>query len=103
MAARMLGGGDTHSRRRMAMPFVNIQITHEETTPEQKAALIQGATQLLADVLKSPRRLPSWSFRRLTCRIGALAGYRWASIGVRQPPNRTEKRSFKSVNDGVAV
>jgi 4-oxalocrotonate tautomerase len=33
------------------MPYVNIKITKEGATPEQKARLIQGATQLLADVL----------------------------------------------------
>jgi 4-oxalocrotonate tautomerase len=37
------------------MPIVTIQITREGATPEQKAALIKGATELLADVLdKSP-------------------------------------------------
>ncbi len=34
------------------MPYVNIRITREGTTPDQKAALIRGATQLLVDVLK---------------------------------------------------
>ncbi len=38
------------------MPFVNIRITREGATAEQKAALIQGATQLLVDVLnKNPQ------------------------------------------------
>jgi 4-oxalocrotonate tautomerase len=37
------------------MPFVNIKITKEGATPEQKAQLIKGATQLLVDVLhKNP-------------------------------------------------
>lgn len=37
------------------MPYVNIKITKEEVTAEQKAALIRGATQLLVDVLgKNP-------------------------------------------------
>jgi 4-oxalocrotonate tautomerase len=37
------------------MPYVNIKITNEGVTAEQKAALIQGATQLLVDVLgKNP-------------------------------------------------
>ena len=37
------------------MPFVNIQITREGVTPEQKAELIQGATDLLVRVLdKNP-------------------------------------------------
>ena len=33
------------------MPYVNIRITREGATAEQKAALIRGATQLLVDVL----------------------------------------------------
>ena len=38
------------------MPFVNIKITDEGATGEQKAALIRGVTQLLADVLgKNPK------------------------------------------------
>ncbi|WP_019878602.1 tautomerase family protein [Succinispira mobilis] len=38
------------------MPYVNIKITKEGATPEQKAQLIQGATQLLVDVLgKNPK------------------------------------------------
>jgi 4-oxalocrotonate tautomerase len=37
------------------MPIVTIQITREGATSEQKAALIKGTTDLLADVLnKSP-------------------------------------------------
>ena len=37
------------------MPFVNIKITKEGATAEQKARLIAGATQLLVDVLnKNP-------------------------------------------------
>lgn len=38
------------------MPYVNIRITREGATAEQKAALIKGATQLLVDVLgKNPQ------------------------------------------------
>ncbi len=37
------------------MPYVNIKITREGATPEQKAALIKGVTDLLVDVLgKNP-------------------------------------------------
>ena len=37
------------------MPYVNIRITDEQVTAEQKQALIQGATQLMVDVLgKNP-------------------------------------------------
>jgi len=38
------------------LPFVNIRITNEGTTPEQKQRLIQGVTDLLAEVLgKNPK------------------------------------------------
>ena len=33
------------------MPYVNIKVTRENVTAEQKEKLIQGATQLLFDVL----------------------------------------------------
>ncbi|ENZ80241.1 MULTISPECIES: 4-oxalocrotonate tautomerase family protein [Caulobacter] len=37
------------------MPYVNIKITREGASPDQKAALIKGVTDLLADVLdKTP-------------------------------------------------
>lgn len=38
------------------MPYVNIKITREGATPEQKAKLISGVTRLLQDVLgKNPQ------------------------------------------------
>jgi len=38
------------------MPLVNIKITREGVTEEQKKALIKGTTQLLVDVLgKDPK------------------------------------------------
>lgn len=38
------------------MPYVNIKITREGATTEQKAALIEGVTRLLVDVLgKNPQ------------------------------------------------
>lgn len=37
------------------MPYINIKVTDEKVTNEQKKQLIAGATQLLVDVLnKSP-------------------------------------------------
>jgi 4-oxalocrotonate tautomerase len=40
----------------IAMPYVNIKITKEGATPDQKAQLIKGVTQLLVDVLgKNPQ------------------------------------------------
>ena len=38
------------------MPYVNIKITREGATAEQKARLIQGTTQMLKDILgKDPQ------------------------------------------------
>ncbi|AYH44045.1 4-oxalocrotonate tautomerase family protein [Azoarcus sp. DN11] len=38
------------------MPYVNIKITREGATPDQKAELIRGVTRLLQDVLgKNPQ------------------------------------------------
>ncbi len=38
------------------MPYVNIKVTNEGVTAEQKKQLIQGATQLLVKVLdKNPK------------------------------------------------
>ncbi|NKX89585.1 tautomerase family protein [Nocardia coubleae] len=37
------------------MPYVNIKVTDENVTPEQKSQLIKGVTDLLFDVLgKAP-------------------------------------------------
>ena len=37
------------------MPYVNIRITREGATPEQKAKLIEGVTRLLSETLgKNP-------------------------------------------------
>lgn len=42
--------------RGISMPYVNIKITREGATPEQKAELISGVTALLRDVLgKNPQ------------------------------------------------
>ncbi|MBW1295698.1 tautomerase family protein [Aquimarina litoralis] len=38
------------------MPYINIKVTDEKVTKEQKRQLIEGATQLVVDVLnKSPK------------------------------------------------
>ena len=36
------------------MPYVNIKVTREGVTPEQKEKLIKGVTLLLKDVLNKP-------------------------------------------------
>lgn len=41
------------------MPFVNIKITNDGATKEQKAELIKGVTQLLHDVLGKDPKLTS--------------------------------------------
>ena len=38
------------------MPFVNIKITRDGVTPEKKALLIKGVTDLLADLLGKNHR-----------------------------------------------
>ncbi len=65
------------------MPYVNIKITREGATKEQKAALIKGVTDLLVDVLdKNPATTvvvideSRWS-------TGALAGFRSSSTDRR--------------------
>lgn len=38
------------------MPFINIKVTDERVTKEQKRQLISGATQLVVDILnKNPK------------------------------------------------
>jgi 4-oxalocrotonate tautomerase len=39
------------------MPFVNIKVTREGVTAQQKAELIRGVTKLLQDVLGKPPHL----------------------------------------------
>ena len=39
------------------MPIVTVQITKEGVTREQKAAVIQGVTKVLEDVLQKPPHL----------------------------------------------
>lgn len=37
------------------MPYINIRVTDEQVTQEQKRRLVEGATQLMVDVLdKNP-------------------------------------------------
>jgi 4-oxalocrotonate tautomerase len=43
-------------RKESSMPYVNIKITREGATAEQKARLIEGVTKLLSDILgKNPQ------------------------------------------------
>jgi len=39
----------------MTMPYINVKITDENVTNEQKKAIIKGCTQLMVDILdKNP-------------------------------------------------
>ena len=69
------------------MPIVTIQITREGTeagtdsaTPEEKAALIKGVSQLLLDVLRSRWNRPSSSSTKSTPAIGVGAGFPCSTI-----------------------
>jgi 4-oxalocrotonate tautomerase len=37
------------------MPYINIKVTDEGVTPEQKKQLIKGTTQLMVDVLNKAK------------------------------------------------
>ncbi len=43
------------------MPYVNIKVTDDNVTAEQKRQLIQGTTQLLVDVLNKNLMSPTLS------------------------------------------
>mgnify|MGYP006234575823 FL=1 len=51
MTLYALGARLTHNSRDKIMPYINIKITDENVTTEQKQALIKGTTQLMVDVL----------------------------------------------------
>ena len=51
-----LSKGDNDFRKEKNMPYVNIRITKDGATAEQKAKVISGVTDLLRDVLgKNPQ------------------------------------------------
>ena len=56
------------------MPIVTIQVTREGVTPEQKAALIKGATDLLVDVLNKPPALTFVIFQEVELENWGVGG-----------------------------
>ena len=54
------------------MPYVNIKITDEGVTQQQKQELISGITNLLVDELGKTRRPLSWLLMKLLLTTGAL-------------------------------
>jgi 4-oxalocrotonate tautomerase family enzyme len=75
------------------MPLVTIPITCEGTTPEQEAALIKGATDLLADVLNKPPALTFVVMQEVERRTGAWMDCPRQSTGVRPRPGHPVSRS----------
>jgi 4-oxalocrotonate tautomerase len=68
------------------MPYVNIKITREGATPEQKAKLIKGVTDLLADVLHKD---PATTF----VVIDEVAVEDWGVGGLPVPEYRRRQRA----------
>ena len=54
------------------MPYVNIKITREGATVEQKAELIAGVTDLLVRVLNKNPATTSWLLMKLIPIIGVF-------------------------------
>lgn len=73
------------------MPIVTIQITREGTTPEQKAALIKGATELLHDVLNKP---PASTY----VIIQEIALEDWGAAGLPVPEYRRQLANESKTN-----
>ncbi|MDR7230496.1 4-oxalocrotonate tautomerase [Caulobacter sp. BE264] len=71
------------------MPFVNIQVTREGVTAEQKARLIEGVTTLLSDVLDKD---PSTTF----VVIDEIALENWGVGGLPVEAYRALKRPAKT-------
>lgn len=66
------------------MPYVNIRVTREGVTAEQKAQLIDGATRLLTEVLGKD---PSTTF----VIIDEVEMENWGIAGLPVPEYRSKK------------
>lgn len=71
------------------MPYVNIKITKEGATTEQKAKLIQGVTTMLQDVLGKDPRTTFVVIEEVDTDNWGIAG---ESITVRRKRERGEKK-----------
>lgn len=71
------------------MPYVNIRITKEGATAEQKARLIQGVTDMLSDILGKNPLTTVVVIDEVETDNWGIAG---ESITVRRKRERTEKR-----------
>jgi 4-oxalocrotonate tautomerase len=72
------------------MPIMTIKITREGTTPEQKAALIKGATDLMVNVLNKP---PALTF----VIIEEVELENWGVAGLPTPEFRKQQAAASAV------
>lgn len=75
------------------MPYVNIQVTDEGVTAEQKARLIAGVTQLLKDVLNKD---PAATF----VVIQEVGLDNWGTCGEQVSARRARRARLVSVEGG---
>jgi len=70
------------------MPYVNIKVTREGVTAEQKAKLIQGVTKLLLDVLGKDPKTVFVVIDEVETDNWGVAGESITVIRKKQNPNR---------------
>ncbi|HVN22650.1 MAG TPA: 4-oxalocrotonate tautomerase family protein [Syntrophorhabdales bacterium] len=70
------------------MPYVNIKVTKDGVTAEQKAALIQGVTKLLFDVLGKDPQMTSVVIDEVDTDNWGVAG---ESLTVRRKRQKAQK------------
>jgi 4-oxalocrotonate tautomerase len=70
------------------MPYVNIRVTKEGVTAEQKVKLIQGVTKLLFDVLGKDPKTTSVVIDEVDTDNWGVAGETITMIRKKQNPNK---------------
>jgi len=70
------------------MPYVNIKVTKEGVTAEQKAKLIQGVTKLLFDVLGKDPQMTSVVIDEVSTDNWGVAGETITVRRKKQKPNK---------------
>jgi 4-oxalocrotonate tautomerase len=73
------------------MPYVNIKVTREGVTAEQKAKLIQGVTKLLFDVLGKDPQTTSVVIDEVDTDNWGVAGESITVMRKKQNPNKEGK------------
>jgi 4-oxalocrotonate tautomerase len=88
---RRQGNGDlqpNEESREVSMPYVNVKITREGATADQKASLIQGITKMLKDVLGKDPQTTVVVIEEVDTDNWGIGG---ESITVRRKRERTSK------------